>query len=278
MRRVFAAAILAMAVSSCEKESGTPVDVSLTSPFVSGSLVVRDTINLDDTTSAPYVVKLPSGRFRITDTVFAQASSPLGFGDIRSVSYKLHAPGGTGYFAQGYLSFNGNHPTPASGEYLSAISFDVERSDAGKYVVEIYAENSAGIVSNTSLLSLFLTRNNTRPNTSGLIAPDTLFRPTSGFELIRFAITANDSDGYGDLDQVFLKRISPSASSIIPMYDDGDEITNGDPVAGDGTFSRILRIDNTALLGQQIFLFQAMDRSGALSDTLLHTITIVQGP
>ena len=277
MRRVLVAAILAMVVSSCEKESGTAVDVSLTSPFISGSLVVINTINLDDTTSS-HVVKLPNGRIRVTDTLVAQVSSPLGFGDIRSVSYKLYAPGQTGYFAQGYLPFNGNHPTPTSGEFVTAISFDVDRSDAGKYVVEIYAQNLSGVVSNTSLLSLFLTRNNIKPNTSGLIAPDTLFRPMSGFELIRFAITASDSDGYGDIEQVFLKRISPSASSIIPMYDDGDEIGSGDPVAGDGTFSRILRIDNTALLGDQVFLFQARDRSGALSDTLLHTITIVQGP
>jgi len=277
VRRVLVAAILAMVVSSCEKESGTAVDVSLTSPFISGSLVVINTINLDDTTSS-HVVKLPNGRIRVTDTLVAQVSSPLGFGDIRSVSYKLYAPGQTGYFAQGYLPFNGNHPTPTSGEFVTAISFDVDRSDAGKYVVEIYAQNLSGVVSNTSLLSLFLTRNNIKPNTSGLIAPDTLFRPMSGFELIRFAITASDSDGYGDIEQVFLKRISPSASSIIPMYDDGDEIGSGDPVAGDGTFSRILRIDNTALLGDQVFLFQARDRSGALSDTLLHTITIVQGP
>src|SRR6185436_8294294 len=99
-----------------------------------------------------------------------------------------YAPGQTGYFAQGYLPFNGNHPTPTSGEFVTAISFDVDRSDAGKYVVEIYAQNLSGVVSNTSLLSLFLTRNNIKPNTSGLIAPDTLFRPMSGFELIRFAI------------------------------------------------------------------------------------------
>ena len=277
MRRVLVAAILAMVVSSCEKESGTAVDVSLTSPFISGSLVVINTINLDDTASS-HIVKLPNGRIRVTDTLVAQVSSPLGFGDIRSVSYKLYAPGQTGYFAQGYLPFNGNHPTPTSGEFVTPISFDVDRSDAGRYVVEIYAQNLSGVVSNTSLLSLFLTRNNIKPNTSGLIAPDTLLRPTSGFELIRFAITASDSDGYGDIEQVFLKRISPSASSIIPMFDDGDEIGSGDPVAGDGTFSRILRIDNTALLGDQVFLFQARDRSGALSDTLLHTITIVQGP
>jgi hypothetical protein len=278
VRKILAAAILAMAVTSCEKESGTPVDVSLTSPYVTGSLVVHDTINLDDTSSTSHVVKLPNGKLRVTDTLFTQVSSPLGFGDIAAVSFKLYAPGETGYFAQGYLTFNGNHPTPTSGEYQSAISFDVQRSDAGKYVVEITADNRSGNGGNASLLSLFLTRNNIKPNTWGLIAPDTLFRPTTGYQLIRFAISAYDSDGYRDLEQVYLKRILPSASSIIPMFDDGDEVNNGDPVAGDGTFSRILRIDNTAILGQQVFLFQARDRSGALSDTLLHTITIVQGP
>lgn len=278
MRRVLAAAILAIVVSSCEKESGSPVDVSLTSPFLSGSLIVQDTINLDDTSSTAYVTRLPNGRFRITDTLFAQVSSPLGFGDIMSVSYKLYAPGETGYFGQGYLSFNGNHPTPTSGEYLSAISFDVDRSDAGRYVIELSAENVAGNGGNTSLLSLFLTRNNSRPMLFDLVAPDTIPRPTAGFVLVTFSVAAFDTDGYRDLQQVYLKQISPTTSSMLSLSDDGDVALHGDKVSGDGVFSIILSVNPNNTLGDRIFMFQAIDNSGAASDTLLHAFTIVQGP
>jgi hypothetical protein len=52
--------------------------------------------------------------------------------------------------------------------------------------------------------------------------------------------------------------------------------SSGDEVPGDGRFSRILSIDSTARLGDQVFLFRASDRSGALSDSLLHTITVLQ--
>lgn len=269
---------LALVISSCEQQHDSAVDVGLATPYVISASTLSTSINLDDTSLTSHVVRLGNGSYEITDTITASVESPLGPNDIQSVSYKLYAPGSTQYFGSGALLPTGVHPTLTSVEYRATISFTVERSDVGKYGIEIIAVNSAKYESNASILSLNITRNNSRPTTSGLTAPDTLARPTTGFELIKFSMSASDSDGYGDLQQVFLKRISPTASSIISLYDDGDEQGHGDLVAGDGIFSRVLSIDNTAILGDQIFLFQAKDKSGALSDSLLHTITIVQGP
>jgi len=120
-----------------------------------------------------------------------------------------------------------------------------------------------------------ITRNNSKPQTSNLVAPDTIVRPTTGIKLLTFSITVSDSDGYTDIEQVFFKRILPTESNTFSMSDDGNELNSGDRLAGDGIFSRIVRIDSSAFTGDQVFLFQAKDNTGVLSDSLLHTITIL---
>jgi hypothetical protein len=115
-----------------------------------------------------------------------------------------------------------------------------------------------------------------KPRLSNIIAPDSIYRPATGTVLLIFSVSAADSDGYSDLQEVFFKRIIPTETGNITLFDDGNRILSGDEVPGDGRFSRILSIDSMARLGDQVFLFHALDRSGALSDSLLHTVTILE--
>ena len=164
----------------------------------------------------------------------------------------------------------------ASMSFRATFSFTLFRSDIGVYIIEVYSVSNSDQISNYLQIPLIISRNNSRPRTSNIFAPDTIVRPSSGAQLIKLSMAVTDSDGYGDINQVFFKRISPPSANLFSLFDDGDIQIHGDQLAGDGTFSRIISIDPTAFLGDQLFVFLARDKSGAISDSLFHTITIVQ--
>jgi hypothetical protein len=167
-------------------------------------------------------------------------------------------------------------PTTDTSGFSVPLSFTINRSDVGSIRIEFAFRTNTGEMSNTVTQSLQITRNNIKPYLYNLIAPDTIIRPASGTVLLIFSVMAADSDGYSDLREVFFKRILPTETGNFLLFDDGNMLSSGDDIPGDGRFTRILSIDSTARLGDQVFLFRASDKSAALSDSLLHTITILQ--
>ena len=253
--------------SSCEKEKSVLVNPNFSSPFLVSISSSDSELNLDTSTSGA-VSRLPNLQFRISGSINASATDPDGIQDIKEVVYHIYEPRSSDYIASGVLR---NNDTNYSGNF----SFVINRSDAGTYRIEVYAQDKSDLISNSLEVSLIIKRNNSIPRISNVVAPDTLKRPTSGTALALFSLTVNDSDGYNDIEQAFFKRISPSSSNVILLFDNGDQQGSGDVLTGDGIFSRVVRIDSTALLGNQVFLFQAKDKTGALSDSLTHTITII---
>ncbi|HZY10259.1 MAG TPA: hypothetical protein VFF29_03820, partial [Bacteroidota bacterium] len=183
----------------------------------------------------------------------------------------IYRPGTSTIIASGELMADAE---TSNSFYSSKISFIISRSQIGPYLVETYSIDHSNLISNSYQVTLLISRNNSIPQTSNLIAPDTIRRPTVGFELVVFTVTVNDSDGLGDVNQVFFKRIFPSSGNTITMYDDGEIAIHGDSHSGDGTYSRLVQIDQSALLGEQVFLFQAKDNVGSFSDSLKHTVVI----
>ncbi len=119
-------------------------------------------------------------------------------------------------------------------------------------------------------------RNNSKPVISNLSAPDTLRIPVSGVRLFLIAVSASDSDGLGDIAEVYFKSINSSNPNFrFSLFDDGAITTHGDTVAGDGRFSGVFRIDSSNTPGTKEFRFWARDNTGALSDSLIHFITVI---
>jgi len=160
--------------------------------------------------------------------------------------------------------------------FSDSLRFTITRSDWGNFRIECTIQSGSGQNSEGYSTTLFVTRQNSKPIIRSITAPDTLVRPTSGYQLLFFATAVTDSDGYSDIQNVSLKRISPTELDDIYLFDDGLTSLDGDNVAGDGTFSRILSIDSNARLGDQVFLFRATDKNGAISDSTTRTITIIQ--
>ncbi len=252
---------------SCEKETSSIIDSNLSVPILTSVTSSDAIINLDTTTSAA-VVKLPNGTFKVSGAILARAYHSSGLQNIKLVVYRILEPRSSDYIASG--SFTRFDTT-----YSATFSFIINRADIGLYKIDVYAQGYDNSVSNSLQVPLIITRNNSKPQTSNIVALDTITRPSTGFTLVQFTLTVNDSDGYSDIEQVFFKRISPSSSNMISLFDDGSQLISGDRFAGDGIFSRTVRIDSTALLGDQVFLFQAKDKAGILSDSLTHTITII---
>jgi hypothetical protein len=206
--------------------------------------------------------------------ITATGSGIIPSNNITEGNVRIYKPGASvPFFRQ---SWNLDPLASDTVQFSVPLSFQIKRNDVGLLSLEFSLQTNTGELSNTRTQSLLITRNNIKPYLKDIIAPDTISRPVSGTFLLIFSVSAEDSDGYSDLKEVFFKRISPTETGNFSLFDDGDRLISGDEVPGDGRFSRILSIDSTARLGDQIFLFLASDRSGAISDSLLHTITIVQ--
>lgn len=266
--------VIGFVLLSCEKKQDHVVDSVLESPLLISSTLRSSNIHLD-TSSGSHVIRLPNGNYTITDSIVAVVTHISGVGSIRRVYYSVLRPNSSDKIASGELQHLTNVSADTA-QFSSPISFTIQRSEVGTYRIVTLAIDRWNNYSNSIILTLTITKNNSKPYLYNLAVPDTIVRPASGIKLFTFSVAVSDSDGYKDVKQVYFQRIFPSPSSIFMMYDDGSEQSSGDRLAGDGIFSRIVRIDSTALLGSQTFLFQARDNSEALSDSLLHTITIVQ--
>ncbi|GEM_PF-1041348 len=118
---------------------------------------------------------------------------------------------------------------------------------------------------------------NKPPIISNLIAPDTLNLSTDTLKII-ISIRAIDYDGKEDIQSVFFNSYlpdgSPSRSNPILMYDDGNLIVNGDQIANDGIYSRIIILPPNTTKGKYRFEFQAIDKKNARSNIINHFIVV----
>lgn len=264
-------ALLSLFLISCENDRTGTIDPLTTLPYLTNVTLPLEFIDIDNDTTG-IVENLPDNRYKVRITFNGEGFS-LKSGEAIKGSLEVYKPNATSAFKK--ESFETVASGPDSVRFSSSVLITIDRGDAGKFQL-IFSLN-AGLSSESNIVekSIWITRNNSKPRLLQFSAPDTIVRPTTGTKLLHFNCTASDSDGYPDLRRVYIKRISPTETNPIDLYDNGDGINTGDAVAYDGIFSRILSIDSTARTGDQIFLFRAEDKSGAISDSLLHSITIL---
>lgn len=152
----------------------------------------------------------------------------------------------------------------------------------GNYTVEYFVEEISNSTSNfikkigTQNFNFDNGKENFSPILSNLNAPDTVILIGESV-LIPLSVTASDSNGLDDIEEVYF--ITYSSNGITNgfktyLYDDGDITNNGDEIAGDGIFSRIIVFTSSNTKGQWRFDFQAMDRKNKLSNIIQHYIVI----
>jgi hypothetical protein len=276
--RQFLFLAIALFVLGCQSDENTPIDPFHLPPFVksfeiSPTYINTDTINVGHQ-------RLPTDTLNITVNATAQVSDPGGISNLQEVSVGVYRPASRDLIKTAALLDNGVSPDAIAGDgtFTGLVTFKILRSDIGDFQVEVTAVNKSNVNSNT--LSNFVTveRLNRPPILSDLAAPDSVSVGTS-VVLLQLTVRAADPDGQSDVQKVFFNSFkpdgSPSSGNPFQMLDDGNAgRTSGDQVSGDGIYSLVIQLPPGTPKGDYRFEFQAVDRSGAQSNTIVHTITV----
>lgn len=129
---------------------------------------------------------------------------------------------------------------------------------------------------------------NIRPRILSVWAPGTVARPTANEDpnvvnTVKFPIlcTVTDVNGLDDIRKVQFRSYHTQLDSFmyggnpVALYDDGTGSDgSGDNQKGDGTYTIMVSLTETALTGTYNWIFEAQDFSNAYSDTVIHVIVV----
>jgi len=167
---------------------------------------------------------------------------------------------------------------PQDGVYARKFDSSLPEGTGGSVRFEFYAFT----VGDTSNASDTLRLANLRPVIVSVSAADTLVLPSEGaYRLDTVRVTVADPDGLTDIRTVNFTSLKPDSALAnngdpLPLADNGDLSGWGDESAEDGIYSRITPLPSDALTGDYIYKFVARDFGGAVSDTVRHTVVVVQ--
>lgn len=201
---------------------------------------------------------------------------------IKSANGSITITSFTQMFDNGNISTNGDQK--ANDNIYSAKIAISKKFSSGKYFIDYFVEDNIKPPSEniTKVASHVFNYNNNQisypPIISNLTIPSSVLRGES----FAFTLKVEDGNGLGDIDQVYFKLYRPDGSLVDPqnglgyflMVDDGNFNTFGDVAAGDGIYSFKNSFSSTSQIGQWKFEFQAKDKSGNLSNTIIHFMTV----
>ena len=124
-------------------------------------------------------------------------------------------------------------------------------------------------------------QNNIAPVISNLVLVDSTARDVP----LTFSVDVSDANGRSDITKVYYELYRPNGTKVFnsqgisqfPLFDDGNTASNGDLVANDGRYTVKLTFPNSPSvpLGDWRFEFTAVDRAGALSNTIVKTVKVL---
>lgn len=267
----------AMQISGCDKNELAPFDAPRNSPFLETAAVSPNAVNLDLLTPS-------NGVYLVAATVQVRATAPTA--KVKAVTADVVRPGGETPFASFTLRDDGVAPDVSASDntYSGEIRFSVQRSSTGAYRIRLLALGSTGLYSNLLEKSLTISRSNSPPFLSHVVAPDTVVLPAGGALDIHISIAAADSDGLADIQQVYFRSLASSSPDFkFYLKDDGGAdppgapffLASSDSVAGDAIYSVLIPLrDSPTVRRTNIFAFQAVDTYGDTSATVLHYLTV----
>jgi hypothetical protein len=227
----------------------------------------------------PQIVRVDTNAAQIFQ---ATASDPDGVGTIRHILMEIYPsvspqPTLVDTLRDDGLSGDGGDGDGVFGTLFFGPSLG---SQCRYYSFVLRAVDNSGGIGPAQVLTVRATRavtsNNTPPRVSELSAPATISRSAVPNTYV-LSLKAEDPDADCD-DAVtrvffnsFLPNGNPATGNPFAMRDDGQ---GGDAAAGDGRYSLTIQITPQNATGVYRFEFQAQDRGGALSDKIVHTITV----
>jgi len=121
-------------------------------------------------------------------------------------------------------------------------------------------------------------QSNIAPVISNLVMPDTVQFDQS----FTFSVQAIDSNGAGDISQVYYELYKPDGTKIsnsqgiskFPLSDSGDTASSGDTTANDGVYTNKLTFPSGQPAGDWVFKFHAIDTGAKISNEISKTVTV----
>jgi hypothetical protein len=265
------ALLSACVLAGCEDPGTGALDPRGSAPFLASGSVTPDSVNLELLTPGP--AGLP-----VSATASVRISDRDQGGSL-TATVEAYAPGDDVPVASSVLRDDGTAPDAAAGDgmYTALLQFSATRADAGRFTVRFSAVDELGLRGNTLEEPLVLTRRNSPPVVSDLVAPDTVALPGSGSTLIELSIVAADSDGYADIRDVYFQNLdSSNPLQRFFLRDDGGtrQPPTGDDRAGDGRFGIIIQLPSSAAKQDYRFSFRAIDVPGDTSAAIVHILTV----
>jgi len=144
-------------------------------------------------------------------------------------------------------------------------------SYSGNVVAELYIQDNLGNTRNIYSRNIFISaKPNEAPVISQLFAPDTLSLQISNTANVRIKVT--DANGQDNIKRVWAYN-EANPSKYFELFDNGDNVKNGDSIKGDKVFSAIIEF-TVANIGEYTFVFNAEDYSGSISNRIKHKFVI----
>ena len=238
--------------------------------------VVDGELNLPPSLSNP-VIPDSLDQFSTADVFISiQADDPQGLNDIDSVFFQMYPPYHPEPSYQTRLVDDGLAGDIAADDGVFTVRMDMSDilTQGGDYTVRFQATDRGSLESDPVVRKITMTlTGNQPPVLSNLSAPDIISRSVPRSFLI--SVQVDDPQGPDDIRIVYFNSTkpdgSPASGNPFIMADDG---SSGDVQAGDGIYSLTIQITLQNDVGVYRFDFFAEDFGGAVSDPLVHYITV----
>jgi hypothetical protein len=166
---------------------------------------------------------------------------------------------------------NGDRPSKITNDsiYSGKVSFQIDRSNIGKFYLVIWSENISGYQSTYQYIPFSVVRFNHPPILSNL-QMDTLVSVAGITNVLKLRIIATDQDGQFDITKVYFNSFKPnglpSSGNPFLMHTAGSQ--------ADSNYILNISLPANTERGVYRFEFHAIDRFNDASNTIIQNITV----
>ena len=248
--------LIPLLIWGCEKTYDNLIDTSTENYQLTSVIGLKDTVDLkepgDSLLSLRLIFTPQSEINKVYFDIYASDNSTLNAEpvEMQEVSNNIY---------EEQFILEREYPIGDYNVKFSVTGFDdVNRQVAtGSFFFNNGQDNVAPVIANTFI----------DPDTVVVNIPTVLFT----------SVDATDPNGASDISEVYFVVHRPdgtSNNSKVFLFDDGNITEHGDQVAGDGTYSLLIQVDQSNQKGTYRFEFRAKDRIGDLSNIINHFVLI----
>jgi hypothetical protein len=227
------------------------------------------------------IAPIDSVDYSTSDSVLTFAITFNSTEQIQAVYCNIVKPDGTQLNSSAINLYNDGdipvHGDSSAGDNTFSNKFTMSNSyNNGVYLVKYYVDDIYGSTNYISAQNYVFdnSKDQFAPVLSDLNLPDSVALT----QTFIFNVTASDSNGLANIDNVSFKLYRPDSTlaGTFLMHDDGDLAVWGDSTAGDGIYSYRNSFSPTAQTGDWRFEFQAIDYTNLLSNKIIKNLKVTQ--